>query len=755
VRSLLLLVALWPFLLLAQSAPQPVGAWREHLPYHSTIDVTASENKIFAATPYSLFSVDVQTKEVTRYSKISGLSETGISALQFDPFHQKLVVAYTNSNIDIVAANNITNVAGLMRANIAGDKTIYHLLPTPQYTYLSTGLGILLLDVEKAEIKDSWFIGSGGGYVKVAAVASDGAYLYAATEQGLKKMPTTSNGADFRAWQNITTAPCQNVVQLGNQIIVLQNNALFTLNGNVLNPFYNDGWPIVSINVTQNVLAITQRQNSGQSRVLFINENGTVANTLQRGDVISFPQKVVVHSSGTWVADRYEGLSQWNGSNAERITFLSPEDVATGAFTAHKGAVYFAAGSVNEAWNYQYNGAGVYKFKGETWTNYNRFNFPQLDTLLDFMAVAVDARDESVWAGSFGGGLLHIKGENQFTIYKQGFLQPAIGDPASYRVSGLAFDAEGNLWISNYGAPQYLHVLKKDGGWQSFNAPFILAENAVAQMVIDDAGQKWMVSPKGGGVLVYNSGADINSTADDRWLQLKSGAANGNLPSSNVLSLAIDKTGAIWIGTADGVAVVPCPTELFTRGCAPLLPVTKDGAFAGYLFKGMEVKSIAVDGANRKWMATKNGVWLVSEEGDAVLAHFTESNSPLLSNDVRSIGIDGTTGEVFFGTVKGICSFKSTATEPAANNKNLHIFPNPVQPGYTGNIAIRNLAEGSIVKITELNGRLVYQAAAQGGQVTWNGRDYKGGRAASGVYLVIVTDRNNIEKGSGKIVFIH
>jgi hypothetical protein len=748
---------LLPLLTGAQSARPPVGAWREHLPYHSIIDVTASENKIFAATPFSFFSVDVASKEVERYSKISGLSETGISALQFDPFHQKLVVAYTNSNIDILTASGITNVAGLMRAAIAGDKTIYQLLPTPQYTYLATGLGILLLDVQKAEIKESWFIGKNGGYVKVNGVATDGVYIYAATVEGLKKLQATNaNGADYHNWQTITTTPCDAVVQLGNKIIVLQNNALFEVVGNVLNPFYADGWPIVSIDVSENVLAVSQRQVSGESRIVFLNEKGAVTNTLQRGDVISFPQKAIVHSSGTWVADLYEGLTQWTGNNAERFDFLSPEDVATGPFLAHNGSVYAAAGSVNDAWNYQYNGAGIYAFKNEKWTNYNRFQFPQLDSLLDFMAVAIDPRDESIWGGSFGGGLLHIRGENNFDIYKQASpLQPAIGDPGSYRVSGLQFDAQQNLWISNYGAPQYLHVLKADGNWQSFNAPFLLPENAVSQIEIDEAGQKWIVSPKGGGVLVFNSGADINNTADDRWLQLKSGNANGNLPSNDVFALAKDKTGAMWIGTADGVAVMPCPTEIITRGCPLFLPVTKDGTFAGYLFKGMAVKSIAVDGANRKWMATKNGVWLVSEEGDAVLAHFTESNSPLLSNDVRSIAIDGVTGEVFFGTVKGICSFRGTATEAVDNNKNLHIFPNPVPPGYGGTIAIRNLAEGSTVKITELNGRLVYQTAAQGGQATWNGRDYKGQRAASGVYLVIVTDRNKVETGAGKIVFIH
>ena len=748
---------LLPLALLSQSARQPVGAWREHLPYHSAIDVTASENKIFAATPYSLFSVDVQGGEMERFSKIGGLSETGISAIQFHPFAQKLVIAYTNSNLDILSQSGITNIPGLMRAQLAGDKTVYHMLPTAQYMYLSTGLGVLLLDVAKNEIKESWFIGSGGSYVRVNMFATDGAYFYAATEQGLKRTETSNrNPADFRNWQALTTSASKGVVQLGNNMMALQNDSLFTINGNVLKPFYADGWPVVSIQASQNVLAVSQRQSNGESRIVFLKEDGSVDRILQRGDVISFPQKALVHSSGTWVADLYEGLTQWNGNSAERYQAPSPEDIATGPMVVHNGVLYAAAGSVNAAWNYQYNGAGIYQFKEETWTNYNRFQFAQLDTLLDFMAVTVDPRDASVWAGSFGGGLLHIKAGNQFQIYKQAApLQPAIGDPTSYRVSGLQFDAQQNLWIANYGAPQYLHVLKGDGSWQSFNAPFLLNENAVAQILVDDAGQKWIVSPKGGGLLLFNSGATLENSTDDQWKQFKSGAANGNLPSNEVLSIAKDKTGAIWVGTADGVAVIPCPAEVFTRGCPTLLPVVKEGAFAGYLFKGEEVRSIAVDGANRKWMATKGGVWLIGEEGDAVLAHYTESNSPLLSNDVRSIAIDGITGEVFCGTAKGIWSFRGAATEPAADSKSLLIFPNPVPPQYNGTIAIRGLAEGSIVKITELNGRLVYQAAALGGQATWNGQDYKGARVASGVYLVIVTDRNKVERGAGKIVFIH
>ena len=152
----------------------------------------------------------------------------------------------------------------------------------------------------------------------------------------------------------------------------------------------------------------------------------------------------------------------------------------------------------------------------------------------------------------------------------------------------------------------------------------------------------------------------------------------------------------------------------------------QQGNFADYLFKGEGVRSIATDGTNRKWVATKKGVWLISADGEKVICNFNESNSPLLSDDVKQIAIDGKTGEVFFATAKGICSFRSTATEATVKSENILVFPNPVPPGFNGSIAIRGVANNAVVKITELNGRLVYQTRALGGQAVWDGKDYRG-----------------------------
>lgn len=735
--------------------------WREHLPYHSAIDVTASEKKVYCATPYSLFSVDLSTDEVERISKVAGLNETGISTIKYDPASMKLLVAYANSNIDVIDEKGIHNIPDLKRENSSGDKTIYHIFPDNSHWYLSTGLGIVVLDADKLEIKDSWLIGNNGNFVKTNAFAKNNNFFYAATEEGLKKTSiSNSNPADFNSWQNLSginglsSSPCKSVASFQNKTIALVNDSLFVENGSVWNLLFTNSWPIVSTNASENKLFVCQRQQNGASQVIVLNADGTVQRTIQQPGIISFPESAISVNNNYWIADLYGVLSKWTGNNYESYKLNSPEDVSSGAMTVYNNILYATAGSVNDSWNYQYNRSGVFKFAEGNWTNFNQFNFPVLDSLMDFITIAVDSKDESVWAGSYGGGLLHIKKDGQFEILKQNSpLEQTVGDPGSYRVSGLAFDANNNLWISNFGSNHQLHTLKKDGSWKSFSIPFPLNANAVAQILIDDAGQKWVSSPTGNGLIVFNDNNTIDNTGDDKWKLYNS--FSGNLPSNEVLCIAKDKSGFIWVGTSNGIGVIQCPQEVFSgSGCPAIWPIIKEGNFANYLFKGQEIRSIAVDGADRKWIATTSGVWLVNADGDKLIEHFTEENSPLLSSDVKAIAIDGKTGEVFFATAKGISSFRGTATEAQETKNNVLVFPNPVSPAYNGNIGVRGLPENSIVKITETNGRLVYQTRSLGGQAIWNGKDYKGRQASSGIYLVIAEDDNKQEKVVAKIVFI-
>lgn len=723
--------------------------------------MAAGGGRIYAATPYSLFVVGTADNNIERLSRVTGLSETGISTILYDGTQEKLVIAYSNSNIDILYRNDIINVPDIKRSTVIGDKAIYQVHALDKNYYLSTGLGVVVIDGEKYEVKDSWFIGAGGQQVKVNGFTNDATGYFAATAQGLKRANrNTPNLADHTQWlllsgtNGLPAGECQNVVIFQNRVMALADNTLWQLNGTNWQQWYGDDWPVISITPAGDRLLICEKKTNGESRVVILDGNATVQRTIAQPGVVSFPRKAILAGNDPWLADQFGGLTHFTTGAYEQYKLNSPEATASGEITSFNNTFFATAGEVNEAWNYQFNGNGIYVLKAGEWTNINRFGLTQLDTLLDFVTVAVDPADESIWAGSYGGGLLHVRGA-ELSIIKQQVLSPATGDPGSYRVAGLAFDRDHILWVSNYGAPQPLLAKKTDGGWTKFSIPYFLPENSLTQIITDDNNFKWIVAAKGGGLICYDPGTALENTGDDRWRRFTNGVGNGNLPSPDVLCVTKDKNDFIWVGTTNGIAVIQCGSQMFSgQNCEAVWPVVKQGNFAGYLFSGQAVRSIAVDGANRKWVATDNGVWLISATGEDVLYQFTETNSPLLSNIVKRVTVNGTTGEVYFATSKGICSFRGTATEGDARNENVLVFPNPVPPGYNGTIGIKGLVNDAIVKITEMDGRLVYQTRALGGQAVWDGKDYRGRRISTGVYLVVVSDESRKEKTVSKIVFI-
>jgi hypothetical protein len=737
----------------------PIGNWREHLPYQSALDVTAAGNKIYTATPYSLFSVDVTENSVERLSKITGLSETGISAIGYDAVNEKLIIAYSNSNIDIIYRNDIYNIPDIKNDNIAGDKSIYNIYPRGDLFYLCTGLGVVVVDGNRYEVKDSWFIGNGGNKTKVNGFTSNNSFFYAAMMGGLKRIAVNNpNPADYNNWQllsgtnGLSSGEVTNVISLQSKIIALKNDSLFVLNGMNWTLFYQDGLQVSNMSVSGNKIFLCQRLLNGQGKLTVLNADGSVANSIPQQTGIAVPKKAIAVNNDYWIADSSECLSRFNPSFAGLYKLNSPVSISLGDIKHAEGGLYAASGTVTNGWIGQNNKNGIYQFTDGDWKNINVQNSPPLDSLPDLISLAIDRRDKTIWAGSFGGGLLHVKGPGSFEVFKQ---NSPLANSGSYRVSGLAFDREDNLWVAAYGANELLHVKKNDGSWKSFTAPLSIGGNRVGQVLIDDNNFKWIVSPSGNGLICFDDNGTIDNTADDKWRLLTAGGGNGNLPSPDVFCVEKDKEGFIWAGTANGIGVIPCVSAIFSsNGCDAFWPVVQQGNFADYLFKGEEVRSIATDGANRKWVATKNGVWLMSADGEKVIYNFNESNSPLLSNDVKRITIAGETGEVFFASAKGICSFRSTATEGKEKNENLLVFPNPVPPGYSGTIAIRGVVNNAIVKITELNGRLVYQTRAWGGQAVWDGRDYRGKKIETGIYLVLISDESRKENASTKIVFI-
>ncbi len=314
----------------------------------------------------------------------------------------------------------------------------------------------------------------------------------------------------------------------------------------------------------------------------------------------------------------------------------------------------------------------------------------------DFIRVLRDRATGRVYLGSYSGGVTIIEPSGELTVYNNGAL-PFFGtDPNKiYPVSGMALDANNNLWVSNSGASYELSVRTADGNW--YNGQSILANtgHTAADVIVDDYNQKWFITVNSNGAIVYDDNGTPENASDDGSRLVRMGAGSGNLPDNNTLSIVKDRDGVIWIGTSNGIGIVNEPDGVIAGTSeATLKVVTFGDQIGGYLFQNQAVKTMAVDGANRKWIGTTNGVWLISEDAESIIYRFTEDNSPLPSNFIERINIDPVTGDVYFSTSKGVVSFRSTATEgKPENDKPLVIYPNPVPTGYSGMIAVRGVAE--------------------------------------------------------------
>ncbi|MCH8319285.1 MAG: T9SS type A sorting domain-containing protein, partial [Bacteroidetes bacterium] len=314
-------------------------------------------------------------------------------------------------------------------------------------------------------------------------------------------------------------------------------------------------------------------------------------------------------------------------------------------------------------------------------------------------------------------------------------------------VTGLAVDESGNLWISNWqsdcanscGGGPYIHVKKIDGTWESFDFGFCFPKD----IVIDDNDFKWIRLDQSNeyGILVIN---DKNDTA----IHLTDVIGKGGLPDINVQCVTKDKNGDIWVGTNKGVAVFYNPSSVFTDGdLNASTPIFDQRP----LLETEIITTIAVDGGNRKWIGSRNGLWLFDDGATEEIINFTVDNSPLLSNNIIDIAIHGETGEVFIGTDKGIISFRGTSTESESVHNNVEVFPNPVEPDFYGWVGIKGLATDAIVKITDVSGKLVYETQAEGGMAVWNVNDYNGDRVKAGVYLVFSTTKDEKDSYVAKI----
>ena len=752
----------------AQGKDIPIGNWRVHVSYREGLSLTESQGQIYYAAKGGFFTLNKSDNSYDLLSKVNGLSDATFNVVNSDPVSGTVVVAYTNSNIDVIQNNVITNISDIKRKNIPGNKAINNIYFNSGYAYLACGFGIVVLDLTNLEVKDTYYIGPLGASINVHEITSNSTNLFAATASGIYTAALTgANLADYNSWSKVSGLPAGNY----NGICFLSGNvyanfskgtylgdSIFVYNGTSWSNFvWTGGYDTKKMNVCNGQLVIAFDYN-----VDVYDGNQILLNRISNyGFDFALPLAGVVDAgNNVWIADAKYGLvrSSANGSG-ERYLPNGPRTNAVFALSYSNKKVVSAPGG-----NGIFNTDGVSVFNDNSWsTIYGVQPGGNMDTLHDIVCIANDPDNENrFFACSNLHGLLEFRNGSMVNVFNpsNSSLKNQENAPNYYavRVGGAGYDTDGNLWMSNGETDNAISVRKKNGTWQSFDFTGYVDKYVVGQLLVSkDNQQKWVVLTKQNSILTYRDNGTFATPNNSNTKVLTTAKGNGSLPGAKVNCIAEDDDAQIWIGTNVGVAVISSQDNIFGGGNfdAQQIYVEQDG-HAQILLETEEVTSIAIDGANRKWIGTtKAGVFLMSADGTKEVYHFTAENSPLLSNEITAITINDETGEVFFGTPNGTVSYRSTATEGGEDFENVYAFPNPVKHDYTGVIAIKGLVKNAEVKITDVAGNLIYQTKAEGGQAIWSGTNFKGERAHTGVYFVYCANEDGSKTFVTKILFIN
>lgn len=650
-----------------------IGDWKAYMAYSDVQEIEQAGNLIFVQASNDLYVYNKNDQSIQTFSKIDYLNDCEIQHIAYNKASQRLLIIYTNGNIDLMNVNNyeVTNLSDYQNATTTGDKTVNDIYMNGKYAYLSNGFGIVKLNMANGEISDTYNLGFAVNWCEIdgntinAYSASNGKYSASLTDNLLDKNNWKRVG-DYAVKQQEDKSELKKLVNTLNPggpkynyfgFLKFGNGQLYTCNGNV------GGNKTACIQILAN--------------------------------------------------------DKWNiyqDENISNVTGVGYKDLACLDYDPLDGKHVFAGGR-----------NGLYEFyDGKFVKHYNHTN-----------------------------SLIEIVG--------------GLGDNKEYElVQGVKFDPSGNLWLLNSEAPtSSLVEYSTDKQWTSHSKPDLMKYEsygvknksfaALENMMIDSRGLLWFVNNHWANPYFFCYQFSTNALKSFTTFVNQDGTT---IAQSAIRTIAEDNNHDLWIGSNQGPFLlesgqINTETPVFTQVKVP----RNDGTnYADYLLSGVEILSIAIDKANRKWFGTSgNGVYLISSDNIQQLQHFTTSNSPLLSNDVKSIAINDATGEVFFGTLQGLCSYQSDTNtiNGEVTKDNVWAYPNPVRPNYTGNITITGISLNADIKIVSSNGTLVNSGRNTSGVYKWDGTDLKGKRVASGVYMVMSATQDGEKEVVCKIAIIN
>ena len=764
--------------------------WQTHTSFRQVVDLTASEEAIWAATQGGVFRYGISSGEISRYTTTEGLTGLNITAISYDATHDAVWVGYDDGVLDRidVQASTVRSFLDIPRASQFPERDIRKLVTTGDTLVVATGFGIVLFDTDRGEVIETFSrfgtnisvgsvtdvtITSAPDEVRRLWVTISPTSLTGDGDKAVASAPLDAgNLQDPLAWNvetvGIGSINLNSIAEFGNTIYVGTENGLYMRED--IDTYQR--LDVTSGNVFS-LLSLSDQLIAIESQVLSaVRPEGN--RRVGSGGLFFLKALIEGPDGNLWAGDLVEGVTSFAPLSATESTptLVRESFFPQGPFDGRFSMLEFDA--AGDLWLGGIQGAeqGFYRLDQDgNWTNYIKRFFDELQGRFTRFEVIHTDSQMNVWAGSFGSGLARVDPDGELSFFDDSNSPitgtQGIADTSFELVRGISSESDGSLWVSNTGALRPLHLRLLDGSWHSFFGA--LGSTLTYDLLfVDSFRQKWIVVVRQNnrenrvGLLVLDSGDDITDASDDAFQYFSEEGSNGQgLPSPHVNGLAEDQSGRIWVATNEGLAYfVNTGIVALDQGAVAIWPrrTSRQPGESQFLLFGLKINAITVDPANKLWVGTDIGAFYIQDTGQGfeVETQLTTQNSPLLSNVILSIAVDEKTGEVYFSTDQGLISVKGESIAAANDVQDLFIYPNPVRVQEQGdpNIIIEGLLDETSIRIMTASGSLVTRLEARGGRVSWNGRDLNNQLVPSGMYIVAAIDQNGSDTAYGKIAVI-
>lgn len=745
---------------LTANAQLEMGGWQTHFSYNGVSQVVQTPEKIYAVSSGNLFSVDKKYNSLQEHSKLTGLSDGDILMTAYYDSRDVLVICYSSFVIDIIDHGKVYKMTDIANKDISG-KTINNISFGGKYIYLSCGFGIVAINLEKKEIANTYIIGPNGSYVSVLQTEITADSIYALTSNTLYSASVKDNNlANYEHWKT-KALPTDDVktICFFNDQLNLFGTGWFVLKDNIwIETPYTYITKVNNAHVYKNKMTVSSKELAYTA----IFNSDLSQDTLITGKI---SDAVYDPASGLlWLAS--DSLTAIDRASGEIANKYCPEGPITNTVSFMK----FNEGKIVSGYgpNYADNGI-IQQFDGKEWINISRNDLTDKNAWFKFLAVydiTYDPKDKRRMYVSTWRSIFEFY-DNQFVKILSSPEVPFVECPTVpgiFAIEQTAFDQEGNMWAMNVKGGNLMFCRDVEGSWHSLNCPSVFGISDIAQLLIAKKSKiKAIAAPRMNDaretcLFLMESGERAYDVKNQRLFKNFTITDGTVVSPSKINCVAEDSEGDLWVGTDIGPFVFKSISNVFNKDyTVTRIKITRkdDASLADYLLSTEVINTIAVDGANRKWIGTSSsGVYLLSPDGQETIHHFTTSNSPLTTNSITKIDINPSNGMVYIQTPNGLLSYKSDAAEGKESLNNVHVYPNPVRPNYSGPITVTGLMEDTEVRITDATGRVVCHGKSNGSIFTWDGYLSSGSHAATGVYYVFQATQDGEESNVAKFAII-